>query len=69
MSNEPDHRANLDPLPLLAMAAAGFLLLSYPWVSPLVQDRFVLGIPLIFLFEFGGWALLILLGALYTRGG
>jgi hypothetical protein len=51
------------------MAAAGFLLLSYPWLSPLVQRRFVLGIPLFFVFEFGVWALLILVVALRTREG
>lgn len=67
MVNGPNNRANWDPLPLVAMAVAGFLLLSYPWFVPFFQRRFVLGIPLIFVFVFGVWALLILVVALRTR--
>jgi hypothetical protein len=69
MSNDPEPGTHVDPLPWVALAAAGFFLLSYPWLSPFVQRQFVLGIPLFFVFEFGVWALLILVVALRTREG
>lgn len=57
-----------DPLKGALLLLGVFLLMSYPWLSPALQSRYVLGMPLLLLYMFGVWGLTILLVALQRRG-
>ncbi len=52
---------------LIVIFVIGCLLLNYPLVSIVNQSRLLAGIPLLFLFIFGVWLLLILLTAIVLR--
>jgi hypothetical protein len=48
---------------MIGPAALAFMLLSYPWLAPALQGRFVLGAPLVMVYFFVVWALCIALVA------
>ena len=52
---------------LVALFLFGFVLLNYPILSLLNLDIFIFGLPLLYIYIFGVWALLILLSAWVTR--
>ncbi|MBL8326774.1 MAG: hypothetical protein JNJ89_17615 [Rubrivivax sp.] len=52
---------------LVALAALGALLLSYPLLALFNRAGTVFGVPLLYAWLFGAWALLIVLLALATR--
>lgn len=60
--NAPDY------FPLVAHFLLALFLFSYPWLSLFNHRMPVLGIPLVLLYLFGLWGLLILVSAL-TRAG
>jgi hypothetical protein len=51
---------------LVALFLLGFMLLNYPILSLLNIDISVLGFPLLYLYIFGVWGLLIFLSAIVT---
>jgi len=51
---------------LVALFLLGFVLLNYPILSLLNLDIFVFGLPLLYVYIFGIWAVLILLSAWVT---
>ena len=53
---------------LAALFALGFLLFNYPMVAVFDRPAMVLGVPLIYAYLFGAWALLIALAAWVVRG-
>ena len=53
---------------LLALAVAAFALFSYPLLRVVDRAEIVAGVPLVWLYVFGVWGLLIVLVALVTRG-
>jgi hypothetical protein len=53
---------------LLALAALAFALFNYPLLSVFDVDAVVLGVPLVWLYLFGCWAVLIVLVGLTVRG-
>jgi hypothetical protein len=57
----PDNRKSKR---LVALFLFGFVLLNYPILSLLNLDITVFGIPLVYLYIFGIWSLLIFLSAL-----
>lgn len=48
---------------LIALSGLGVVLFTYPVLSLFARDGFVLGVPLLYGFLFGAWALLIGLSA------
>lgn len=48
---------------LVAVALLGFLLLNYPLLALFDSSRLVLGVPALYLYIFGAWALLIVIMA------
>lgn len=52
---------------LVALAVVAFALFSYPLLRVFDRDVIVLGVPLVWLYVFVSWGLLILLVALTTR--
>lgn len=48
---------------MIGPAVLAFMLLSYPWLAPGLQGRFVLGAPLLLVYFFAVWALCIALVA------
>ena len=52
---------------LIVIFVIGCLLLNYPLVSIVNKSRLLAGIPLLFIFIFGVWLLLILLTAIVLR--
>ena len=52
---------------LVALFLFGFALFNYPILSLLNLDISVFGLPLLYIYIFGIWGLLILLAALATR--
>ena len=52
---------------LVALFLFGFVLFNYPILSLLNPDILVFGLPLLYIYIFGIWGLLILLAALATR--
>jgi hypothetical protein len=52
---------------LVALFLFGFVLLNYPFLSLLNHDILVFGLPLLYLYIYGIWGILILLAALATR--
>lgn len=48
---------------MIGPAVLAFMLLSYPWLAPALQGRFVLGAPLVMVYFFVVWALCIALVA------
>jgi hypothetical protein len=52
-----------DVLRMVGPAALACLLMSYPWLAPGLQPRHVLGVPLVLIYFFLVWALLIGLAA------
>jgi hypothetical protein len=60
-SMTPDNRKSKR---LVALFLFGFVLLNYPILSLLNLDITVFGIPLVYLYIFGIWSLLIFLSAL-----
>jgi hypothetical protein len=52
---------------LTAVGVLGFLLLNYPLLSLVDLDRRPLGVPLLWLYLFGVWVLLIVLLAAIVR--
>lgn len=58
-----------DPAPWGLMALMALFLLSYPWLSLFNVRAMVLGIPLILLYLFGLWGLVILASALFRPRG
>ena len=57
-----------DPLQAGLLLLGIFLLLSYPWLSPFLQGRFILGVPLLLVYLFGVWGFTILLVAIKRKG-
>lgn len=53
---------------LVVLAVLAFGLFNYPLLSVFDVDAIVLGVPLVWLYVFVCWALLILLVALTVRG-
>ena len=53
---------------LVALAVAAFALFSYPLLRVFDREVIVLGVPLVWLYVFVVWGLLIALVALATRG-
>jgi len=53
---------------LVVLAVLAFGLFNYPLLSVFDVDVLVLGVPLVWLYVFGCWALLILLVGLAVRG-
>jgi hypothetical protein len=53
---------------LVVLAAVAFGLFNYPLLSVFDVDAVVLGVPLVWLYVFACWGLLILLVALTVRG-
>jgi hypothetical protein len=53
---------------LVVLAVLGFGLFNYPLLSVFDVDVLVLGVPLVWLYVFGCWTLLILLVGLAVRG-
>lgn len=53
---------------LVVLAAVAFALFSYPLLRIFDRDVIVLGVPLVWLYVFVAWGLLIVLVALTTRG-
>ena len=53
---------------LVVLAALAFGLFNYPLLSVFDVDAIVLGVPLVWLYVFVVWGLLIALVALTTRG-
>ena len=51
--------------PLLAV----LLLMSYPWLAPTLQARFVGGVPLVLIYFFVVWAIAIALSAAMRAEG
>jgi hypothetical protein len=51
----------------VALFALGCLLFNYPMLEIFERPVFVLGVPLIYAYLFGAWALLIALGAWIAR--
>jgi hypothetical protein len=49
---------------IVVLAIVGMLALNYPWLSLFSRSVLVFGIPLLYLYLFGLWALLILLAGL-----
>lgn len=58
-----------DPAPWGLMALMALFLLTYPWLSLFNVRAMVLGVPLILLYLFGLWGLLILASALFRPKG
>jgi hypothetical protein len=54
---------------LVALVLVGFLVLNYPLLHLVDQDRSWFGVPLLYLYLFLAWALLILLVALVLEAG
>jgi membrane protein implicated in regulation of membrane protease activity len=52
---------------LIALFLLGVLLFTPPMMAIFNVDRLVLGIPLLFLYLFGGWLIVVLLIALILR--
>jgi hypothetical protein len=52
---------------LVALFLFGFVLLNYPILSLLNLNITVFGLPLVYIYIFGVWGLLIFLAALVTR--
>lgn len=48
---------------MIGPAALAFMLLSYPWLAPAMQGRFVLGAPIVLIYFFAVWAVCIALVA------
>ncbi len=53
---------------LLLLAALALALFNYPLLSVFDRDALVLGVPLVWLYLFGCWTLLIVLVGLTVRG-
>lgn len=68
MSKPSGPSSSDDPLKQAVLLLGAFLLMSYPWLSPSLQSRYVLGVPLLLLYIFGVWGFTILLVALHRRG-
>jgi hypothetical protein len=51
---------------LVALFLFGFVLLNYPILSLLNINRMILGFPLLYIYIFGVWGLLIFLAGLVT---
>jgi hypothetical protein len=54
---------------LVGLFLLGCLLFNYPILAVFNQPAFVLGIPVLYIFIFGAWALLIALMALAVERG
>jgi hypothetical protein len=54
---------------LVALCLLGWLLFNYPVLALFNRATLVLGIPLVYAYIFGAWALLIALIALVVRNG
>ncbi len=54
---------------LVALCALGCLLLSYPLLALFNRPLLLAGVPLVYVYLFGAWALLIALMAWATRRG
>ena len=54
---------------LVALVLVGFLVMNYPLLQLVDQDRSWFGVPLLYLYLFLAWALLILLIALVLEAG
>jgi hypothetical protein len=52
---------------LIALFLLGVLLLTPPTMAIFNVDRLILGIPLLFLYLFGAWILIVLLTAIVLR--
>lgn len=53
----------MDPLQLVSKLVLACLLLSYPWLSPALQQRFIGGVPAVVVYLFVVWGAIILLVA------
>jgi hypothetical protein len=53
---------------LVALFLLGFALFNYPLLAVFNHARLVLGVPLLFLYLFAAWALLIALAAVTATG-
>ena len=54
---------------LAAIFMLGVLLFNYPLLAVFARPERVLGVPLLYAYLFGAWALLIALAAWIVRGG
>lgn len=54
---------------LIGLLLAGVILLNFPFLSMFSVDRLVFGIPVLYLYLFSVWALLIVVNALVLRRG
>ena len=63
MPQEPGAPTERATLRLAGPLSAVLLLMSYPWLAPALQARFVLGVPLVLVYFFAVWALAIALSA------
>jgi hypothetical protein len=61
-------RANVKSHRFVALFLLGFVLLNYPLLAVFNHPVLVLGVPLLYLYLFATWALLIALAALNAAG-
>jgi hypothetical protein len=54
-------------LPRWLVVLVAFVLLSYPWFAPFLQDRFVAGWPLVIVYILAVWLILILAAGVVER--
>jgi hypothetical protein len=54
---------------IVVLTIVGMLALNYPWLSLFSKDVLMLGIPLLFLYLFGFWAVFIVLARLIIESG
>ncbi|HSM92941.1 MAG TPA: hypothetical protein VLT47_08620 [Anaeromyxobacteraceae bacterium] len=54
---------------LVALFLLGFVLFNYPFLAVFNQARRVLGVPLLYLYLFAAWGVVIALAAAITAGG
>ena len=61
-------RANVKSHRFVALFLLGFFLFNYPFLAVFNRSRLVMGMPLLYLYLFAAWGVLILLAALNAAG-
>jgi hypothetical protein len=61
-------RANVKSHRFVALFLLGFFLFNYPFLAVFNHPRLVLGVPLLYLYLFAAWGVLIALAAVNASG-
>lgn len=61
-------RANVKSHRFVALFLLGFFLFNYPFLAVFNRPRLVLGVPLLYLYLFAAWGVLIALAAVNASG-